>query len=147
MDRWYTLDNLADVAAELLREYSLPRVFALEGELGAGKTTLVAKCCRQLGVLEPVDSPTYAIVNEYVGAVDVIYHLDCYRLNSAEEAIDAGIAALLDDSPKVVFIEWPAVIEPLLPPDVVFLRLDHDPAGEGRRRIRTTTGHPPTNEQ
>ena len=147
MDRWYTLDELQEVASELLREHTPPRVFALQGELGAGKTTLVASCCRQLGVLEPVDSPTYAIINEYTGAIDVIYHLDCYRLNGVEEAIDAGIEELLQQNGYTVFVEWPAVIEPLLPPDVVFLRLDHDPAGAGRRRIRTTTGQPAANEQ
>ena len=147
MDRWYTQDELPDIAAELLRTYPPPQVFALQGDLGAGKTTLVAACCKRLGVAEPVDSPTYAIVKQYTGLGTTIYHLDCYRLNGVEEAIDAGIEELFQQDGHTVFVEWPAVIEPLLPPSVVFLRLDHDPAGAGRRRIRTTTGQPVVHEQ
>ena len=140
MDRWYTLKDLPTIATQLLKQFPPPRVYALEGNLGSGKTTLVAACCHQLGVLEPISSPTYGIVNEYVGAVDVIYHLDCYRLQDVTEAIDAGLEELLERAPGAVFVEWPAVVEPLLPPGVVFLRLYHDPAGEGRRRIHVTTG-------
>ncbi len=140
MDHWYTLADLPTLADQLLHDYPPPRIYALEGELGTGKTTLVTQLCRQLGVKEPISSPTYSIVNEYTGAIDVVYHLDCYRLENISEAIDAGLEELLDGAAGAVFVEWPAVIEPLLPPGVVFLRLYHDPAGEGRRRIHVTTG-------
>ncbi|NJB87529.1 tRNA threonylcarbamoyladenosine biosynthesis protein TsaE [Lewinella marina] len=140
MDIWYTLDDLPRVATRVLREWGRDRVFALTGELGAGKTTLVAELCRQLGVDEPVSSPTFSIVNEYDGAYGVIYHLDCYRLEDVEEAMDAGLEELLATAPGAVFVEWPAVIEPLLPPDVVFLRLGHDPQGGAQRRLNITGG-------
>ena len=143
MDHWYTLADLPALATKLLHHYPPPRIYALEGELGTGKTTLVTHLCRRLGVREPVSSPTYSIVNEYTGREGTIYHLDCYRLKDVEEAIDAGLEELLGGAPVAIggaiFIEWPAVIEPLLPPGVVFLRLYHDPVGEGRRRIHLTT--------
>jgi tRNA threonylcarbamoyladenosine biosynthesis protein TsaE len=103
------------------------------GELGAGKTTLVAEMCRQLGVSESTSSPTFSIVNQYEGKDGIIYHLDCYRLDSVEEAIGAGLEELLAEAPGTVFIEWPAIIEPLLPDNAVILRLDHVKGGASRR--------------
>ncbi|THH37755.1 tRNA (adenosine(37)-N6)-threonylcarbamoyltransferase complex ATPase subunit type 1 TsaE [Neolewinella litorea] len=142
MEIWYSLQDLPDIAARLLREWGRDRVFALTGELGAGKTTLVAELCRQLGVETAVSSPTFSIVNEYAGRGGVIYHLDCYRLEDVEEAIAAGLEELLAEAPGAVFVEWPAVIEPLLPPDVVFLRLGHDPQGGEQRHLSITGGEP-----
>ena len=96
------------------------RVFLLEGELGAGKTTFVKTVCKHLGVEEMVDSPTFSIVNKYEyslgGKTKSIYHLDLYRIESPEEALDLGIYEILD-SGDWVFIEWPEVIEPLLDGD------------------------------
>ena len=136
MDRWYTLEALPAVAADLLDTHSGSTVFTLTGPLGSGKTTLVAEVCRQLGVTETVSSPTYGIVQEYATPQGTVYHLDCYRLESTEEAIDAGIEELLQGAYRAVFVEWPTVIEPLLPPGVVFLQLSHDPAGTGRRHLQ-----------
>ncbi|MBB4079128.1 tRNA threonylcarbamoyladenosine biosynthesis protein TsaE [Lewinella aquimaris] len=149
MDIWYTLDDLSRVATQLLTTYGNQRIYTLEGELGTGKTTLVAELCRQLKVSEPVSSPTFSIVNEYrTAAGGTIHHLDCYRLESVEEAIEAGLEELLATAPATtadaVFVEWPAVIEPLLPDRVVFLSLYHDPDGGGRRRLSINTGHPPS---
>ena len=143
MDMTYSLEDLPAVAARLLSDFGRKAAFALTGELGTGKTTLVAECCRQLGVAEPVSSPTFSIVNEYSGADATIYHLDCYRLRSVEEAIDAGLEELLQTAPGAVFVEWPAVIEPLLPEGVVFLQFRHDDADRGRRHLQITTGQPP----
>ena len=142
MELTYTLDELPAVVPRVLRRYGPRRVFALEGELGAGKTTLVAEMCRHLGVTEAVSSPTFGIVKEYEAGESVIYHLDCYRLNSVEEAIDAGIEELIESAEAHVFVEWPAVIEPLLPDDVVFLRLRHDPNDGGRRHLLISTDEP-----
>ena len=129
----YTFNDLPKVAADLLREYGPNRVYALMGELGAGKTTLVAEMCRQLGVVESTSSPTFSIVNQYEGKEGIIYHLDCYRLGSVEEAIGAGLEELLAEAPGTVFIEWPTIIEPLLPDNVVILRLDHVEGGASRK--------------
>lgn len=101
----YTSNDLPKVAADLLQEYGANRVYALMGELGAGKTTLVAEMCRQLGVSESTSSPTFSIVNQYEGKEGAIYHLDCYRLDSVEEAISAGLEELLAEAPGTVFIE------------------------------------------
>jgi tRNA threonylcarbamoyladenosine biosynthesis protein TsaE len=128
----YTPNDLPQVAAALLQEYGPNRVYALIGELGAGKTTLVAEMCRQLGVVEPTSSPTFSIVNQYKGDGGIIYHLDCYRLDTVEEAIRAGLEELLAEAPGTVFIEWPAVIEALLPDDAVVLRLSHSEDGASR---------------
>jgi len=96
------------------------KVFLLEGELGAGKTTFVKTVCKHLGVEEMVDSPTFSIVNKYeyalAGKTKSIYHLDLYRITSPEEALDLGIYELLD-SGDWVFIEWPGIIESLLDGD------------------------------
>lgn len=140
MEMWYSLQDLPAVAARLLAHTGHERTFALTGELGAGKTTLVAELCRQMGVEEPVSSPTFSIVNEYRGARGTVYHLDCYRLEDVEEAIAAGLEELLATAAGAVFVEWPAVIEPLLPPDVVFLRLGHDPQGGEQRHLSITGG-------
>lgn len=137
----YTLQDLPQIAETLLATHGRHAVYALTGELGAGKTTLVAEMARQLGVTEPTSSPTFSIVNEYAGADGPVYHLDCYRLKSVEEALDAGLEELFEARGHAVFVEWPAVIEPLLPADVVRLRLEH--AADGGRRLSV---HPPTTQ-
>lgn len=138
----YALTDLPDVAASILEQCGPDALYALEGDLGAGKTTLVAELCRRLGVAEPVSSPTFGIVNEYEGARGTIYHLDCYRLQDTAEAVDAGLEELLENAPGAVFVEWPAVIEPLLPEGVVFLRFTHDASDGGLRHLHITTGRP-----
>lgn len=128
----YSSADLPQVAAALLRDYGPTRVFALVGELGAGKTTLVAELCRQLGVTEPTSSPTFSIVNQYRGANGTVYHLDCYRLESLQEALDTGLEDIFEQTESPVFVEWPAVIEALLPEDTVILRLRHVEGGTSR---------------
>lgn len=143
--RSYQLSDLPEVAEALLGEFGRQAVFALIGDLGAGKTTLVAEMCRQLGVTEPTSSPTFSIVNEYRGADGPVYHLDCYRLDSTEEALNAGLEELFEGEGYPIFVEWPSVIEPLLPTGVVFLQLLHASEGEARS-LTISTGHPPNNE-
>jgi len=109
------------------------RTYALLGDLGAGKTTLVAEMCRQLGVAEPTSSPTFSIVNQYKTSEGPVYHLDCYRLDSIQEALDAGLEELFEGNEDYpIFVEWPAVIEDLLPDDTVVLRLRHGEDGTSR---------------
>ncbi len=106
-------EGLETVVDDLLPWLRPPRIITLEGDLGTGKTTLVKRICRSLGVIEPVTSPTYSLVNLYPGEKGMVQHLDLYRLNSVEEALGFGIEEYLAH-PYLTFIEWPALIEPLL---------------------------------
>lgn len=129
----YTLSDLPSIVADLLTEHGSNRTYALLGELGAGKTTLVAEFCRQLGVTEPTSSPTFSIVNQYTGKHGLVYHLDAYRLETLHEALDAGLEELFAGHEGYpIFVEWPQVIEALLPDNTIVLRLGHVPGGEAR---------------
>lgn len=90
-------------------------VVAFEGEMGAGKTTLIRALCAALGVADDVSSPTFALVNEYRDGRDQpVYHFDFYRLDSAEEAARLGAAEYFD-SGYLCLVEWPARVAELLP--------------------------------
>lgn len=115
-----------DAAAEaLLQRMGDRRKAALYGPMGAGKTTFVRALCRALGIAENVSSPTFAIVNEYSLAQsgDAVYHLDLYRLKTLQEAMDIGVENYLEDE-HYCFIEWPELIEPLLPRDAFRIKLE-----------------------
>ena len=87
--------------------------------MGAGKTTFIAAVCKALGIEEPVNSPTFAIVNEYVADNgETVYHFDCYRLNTLRDALNIGIEEYFA-SDNICFIEWAENIEELLPVDTV----------------------------
>lgn len=114
-------------ATQLLQYAGQRRKMAFYGEIGAGKTTFIQAICRQLGVHEVVVSPTFALVNEYTyqnatGTKELIYHLDLYRLKKVQEALDIGIEDMLYDE-SYCFIEWPELVEELLPDDVVRIKL------------------------
>lgn len=99
------------VADEILRlGHEIP-VWTFEGNLGAGKTTLIKILAKKLGILDSISSPTFSYVNEYDHK---IFHFDCYRLQSLEEALDFGFEEYLD-SGKMCWIEWPQVIEGIIP--------------------------------
>lgn len=108
-----SLDALPQAAAQLLQYMGQTRILTLEGTLGAGKTTFVAALCAQLGITDGVSSPTFSIVNEYHGASEPLLHLDLYRLESLQEALDIGIEDYLY-SGQFCCIEWPALIDDLL---------------------------------
>lgn len=132
----YTTDEIPTLASRLIEQLGRNRTYALLGDLGAGKTTLVAEMCRQLGVTEPTSSPTFSIVNQYKTPGGPVYHLDCYRLDSIQEALDAGLEELFEGHEEYpVFVEWPAVVEDLLPDDTVVLRLKHSEDGASREII------------
>lgn len=109
------------------------RVFAFYGGMGAGKTTFIKAVCEELGVKETVASPTFAIINEYRGGNgEPIYHFDFYRIRTLEEVFDFGYEDYLY-SGYLCFIEWPELVENILPEDTVRLMIretDH-----GRRVI------------
>lgn len=106
----FRLSEINDAAKKLWEFAKNYSVWTFEGEMGAGKTTLIKAVCQQLGVQDAVSSPTYAIVNEYEtilsGKVITIYHSDWYRLDDEEEARDAGIEELLYVADSYHFVEW-----------------------------------------
>ena len=118
------VESLPQCSHKLLETFPNTRVFAFTGEVGAGKTTFIQSLCKQLGVTSAVTSPTFALVNEYPytdaasGLLQSVYHLDLYRLRSIEEALEIGIEDYLY-SQKYCFVEWPELVEPLLPADTV----------------------------
>lgn len=105
--------ELALVVAKLASLISKPCVILLKGDLGAGKTTFVKAFLKTHGVADQVSSPTYSVVNEYQLADGKAYHIDLYRLNDTEEALDIGIEEYLD-SGYFCLVEWPQIIEPLV---------------------------------
>lgn len=120
----YTLAELHRAAAHLLRQLGEHRVLAFYGGMGAGKTTLIRELCRALGVTDNVTSPTFALVNEYRTANgEKIFHFDFYRIKKLEEAYDLGYNEYFD-SGCLCLIEWPELVEELLPDDVLRIRLD-----------------------
>lgn len=105
--------------------------------MGAGKTTLINEICRLLGVeTDPTASPTFAIVNEYRSdtTAELIYHFDLYRVETLDEALDMGIEDYLDCG-ALCLIEWPDVIDPILPADTVDVNIEVNPDGSRTFRI------------
>lgn len=115
-----TVEDLPQAAYDFIAAMDDRTVFAFHGEMGAGKTTFIKAVCLALGVEDEVNSPTFAIVNEYRSATtaELIYHFDCYRLKKVEEALDFGFEDYMESS-ALCFIEWPDIVEELLPGDVV----------------------------
>ena len=112
-------------ALDILQATEPHRVFAFDGQMGAGKTTFIKSLCEQMGTDDVVNSPTFAIVNVY--DIDQpyrgeVYHFDCYRLKDIREAIDFGAEEYLY-SGNYCFIEWPEKIETLLPEDTVWIKI------------------------
>lgn len=95
-------------------------IFAFYGSMGTGKTTFIKAICEEMGVEDVITSPTFAIVNEYRSATsgELIYHFDFYRIKKQEEVYDMGYEDYIE-SGAVCFMEWPELIEELLPEDVV----------------------------
>lgn len=136
-----SLDNIRDAAREFIALLGpaqsvseVPEcqgsVVAFYGKMGAGKTTFVKALCDELGVDDVVNSPTFAIVNEYHSVVldGPVFHFDFYRIKRLEEAFDIGV----DDyfySGQPCFIEWPELIEDILPEDVVRVSIEEQPDG------------------
>ncbi len=128
------LDEIREVPRRFLDAMDDRTVFAFRGTMGAGKTTFIKALCEELGVQDVINSPTFAIVNEYGPTDDgrLIYHFDFYRINKPEEAYDFGYEDYIY-SDALCFIEWPEKIEELLPPDTVNVYLEEQP--DGSRRV------------
>ena len=124
------LSELQPAAARFMAQVLLqPAVIAFYGKMGAGKTTFVRALCEEMGIGDSVNSPTFSIVNEYLTANgDVVYHFDFYRINRVEEAFDLGFEDYMY-SGRTCFIEWPELVEELLPADTVRVSIREEEDG------------------
>ncbi|MDA3906292.1 MAG: tRNA (adenosine(37)-N6)-threonylcarbamoyltransferase complex ATPase subunit type 1 TsaE [Bacteroidales bacterium] len=129
MKKSYTIksvDELKIVADALIESMAESNVFALYGSMGAGKTTFIKAICSALGVENVVNSPTFAIINEYAHPNgEPIFHFDFYRLNSAQEALNIGYQEYIE-SGHLCLMEWPEKIENLLPENCVYVNIQSD---------------------
>ena len=115
-----SLDNIRAAAHEFVKNMGTGKVYAFYGKMGAGKTTFIKAICEELGVDDVITSPTFAIVNEYRSETtgELIYHFDFYRIKKLEEVYDMGYEDYFY-SGALCFLEWPELIEELLPGDAV----------------------------
>jgi tRNA threonylcarbamoyladenosine biosynthesis protein TsaE len=125
-----SLDNIDDIARKFLKQYGRHRIIAFYGSMGAGKTTFIKALCKAMGVEDEVNSPSFAIVNEYHTPDDdtIIYHFDFYRLKSVEEALDIGYEEYVF-SGNYCFMEWPEKIEPILPEERLDVLIEENEDG------------------
>lgn len=139
------IERLPDAAAQFIDRFSTlpPRdtmVFAFHAPMGTGKTTFISEVCRILGSDDEASSPTFSIVNEYdTQRWGKVYHLDCYRIDSEEEAFDIGIEDYFY-SGRPCFVEWPEKIEALLPHDVI--RVEIKETDDGSRILHINEENP-----
>jgi tRNA threonylcarbamoyladenosine biosynthesis protein TsaE len=123
--------GLLQAAERLLAAYPGRRVFAFYGQMGAGKTTFIKAVSSALGAVDIVQSPSFSIINEYkTSSGDSIFHFDFYRILNTGEVFDIGYEDYIY-SGAYCFIEWPELVEELLPADVVKVKI----GGEGQREI------------
>lgn len=121
-----SVEELSGIAKALLEKYPEKRIFAFFGEMGAGKTTLIKKISEALDVQDNVSSPTFALINEYHTSRDEpVYHFDFYRLKNISEALDLGYEDYFY-SGNYCLIEWPGLIETLLPDGTVKVEINVD---------------------
>ena len=122
----HSLEELDTIANAIITEFRNNRIFAFHGNMGVGKTTLIKRICKQLGVKEVANSPTFAIVNEYTYVDNQsIYHFDFYRLKNAAEAFDIGLEEYLA-SDAYCFMEWPEIVEAYLPEDTIAVYISEE---------------------
>lgn len=125
-----SIKTIRESAQQFIDQICDRTVFAFNGKMGVGKTTFIKAICKELGVKETVNSPTFSIVNEYEGADgQIIYHFDCYRINKIQEALDLGVEEYLY-SGNLCFIEWSENIASLLPDSIVNVDLKELENGE-----------------
>ena len=118
------LEDINEAAKLFISAIGKDNVFAFYGKMGAGKTTFIKAICEELGVEDVITSPTFAIVNEYTdGKGSPIYHFDFYRIKKLDEVYDMGYADYFD-SGNLCFLEWPELIEDLLPENVVKVTIE-----------------------
>lgn len=134
-DKQFTINSveqLSEVSDYLISLRDKADVIAFYGSMGAGKTTLIKNLCHRMGVTDEVNSPTFAIVNEYVTEEgESVYHFDFYRIKKLEEAYDIGYENYFY-SGNLCLIEWPEMIEPLLPEKYIRVEIHHGETDDER---------------
>ncbi len=129
----YVEHELEEIARKLISNFFELKIWCFNAQMGAGKTTLIKKIGEELGALDSMSSPTFSIINEYgTKKAGLIYHFDCYRLESLEEALNIGMEEYLD-SGKLCLIEWPEIIAPLLPEK--YLEININLVGDNARSL------------
>lgn len=130
-----SLDNIHAAAKQFVDNMGTSKVFAFYGKMGAGKTTFIKAICEVFGVDDVITSPTFAIVNEYTAASGTpIYHFDFYRIKKIEEVYDMGYEDYFYNN-NLCFLEWPELIENLLPGDAVRVTIREEE--DGTRTVET----------
>ncbi|MCR5513557.1 MAG: tRNA (adenosine(37)-N6)-threonylcarbamoyltransferase complex ATPase subunit type 1 TsaE [Prevotella sp.] len=123
------IEHIREAAREFINQIGDRRVFAFYGKMGAGKTTFVKAICEELGVEDVITSPTFAIINEYsTDSDESIFHFDFYRIKKLEEVYDMGYEDYFY-SGALCFIEWPELIEEILPEDTVRVSISEQEDG------------------
>lgn len=125
-----SLEDIHEAAKTFVTNMENNTVFAFYGKMGAGKTTFIKAVCEELGVTDVINSPTFAIVNEYRSDIsgELIYHFDFYRIKKLEEVYDMGYEDYFY-SGAICFIEWPELIDDLLPNDTVKVSIEEQEDG------------------
>ena len=127
-----SVERLSEVSDYLLSMRNEADIIAFYGSMGAGKTTLIKNLCHRMGVTDEVNSPTFAIVNEYVTEEgESVYHFDFYRIKKIEEAYDIGFENYFD-SGNLCLIECPEMIEPLMPEKYIRVEIRHGATDDER---------------
>lgn len=140
-----TLQNIDEVAQKFLEHiykvYPNQNCLAFYGKMGSGKTTFIKALCKQLGVTDTVASPTFAIINEYKTKNNSeVYHFDFYRINKIEEAYDFGYEDYFYSS-NLCFIEWPELIEEILPENFIKIEIEENQNGTRTLFVEKTVKH------
>ena len=125
-----SIETIREAAKQFVAALEESTVFAFYGKMGAGKTTFIKALCEELGVTDPITSPTFAIVNEYRSdsTGELIYHFDFYRIKKLEEVYDMGYEDYFY-SGALCFIEWPELVEELLPGHTVRVEIKEQEDG------------------
>lgn len=119
-----SLEELPKIAKQLIAAFKNNKIIVFSGEMGAGKTTLIKQICKQLGVVDTIQSPTFSIVNQY-STIDnqQLYHFDFYRINNENEALDIGVEEYFYSN-NFCFIEWAEKIPSLLPNTYLTIKIE-----------------------
>jgi len=123
MEVIFTLKEIGEAARKIISVTAGNNIFAIQGEMGAGKTTFIHAFCEEMGVGENISSPTFSIINQYITPDGkIIYHMDLYRLKDEEEAITSGVEDCLL-SGNTCLVEWPEKALGIFPDETLFLKI------------------------